>query len=114
MKKKKLKISYGSFLRNSDIVGTKPILVKALAKDMDLELYLGKCGVPGYSWITAVVSVKKKNGEIWKFKYDGEKIKGEKVTVGFKLDLSQLALDCIPYIKLSYSLDYFRKLPLGG
>ena len=109
--KKKSKIDYGPFLQQcTDVMGKKPALVKALAEDIDLELYLGKCGTPNYSWATAVVSVKKKDGRILKSKYDGGRIKGNKDTLGFRLDLSQMALECIHHIKHSWGLDHFRSL----
>lgn len=96
----KPKIIYGDFLKgHRDVVKKKPALVKQLAEDIDLELYIGDSSMGENTWATAVISVKDGN-KIFKNKYESGRLKN---------DLEKMAQECIFHIKNSWGLDHFRK-----
>ena len=97
----KPKIIYGNFLKgHREVVKKKPALIKKLAEDIDLELYVGDSEFGKNTWATAVISVKK-DKKIFKNKYDGGRIEN---------DLNLMADECILHIKHLWGLDHFRKL----
>ena len=104
---RKPKITYGLFLKgHTEVVGKQPAMVRSLAEDIDLELYLGASWKGKNTWVTAVISVRK-GKKIFKTKYDGGMLK-EMPSVA--LALEDMAADCMFYLKHSWNLNHFRKM----
>ena len=91
---------YCMFLKNNDEVKeSKPKLVKKLADDIDLELYVGDSGNGKNTWATAVIKIQVGEKD-YRTKYDSGRIMN---------DLDVMAEECLLNIRVHWDLDYWRK-----
>lgn len=91
---------YDMFLVNDDEVKRgKPSLVRPLAPDMDIELYLVPTNDDPVGYAKAVIVVKKGN-RVFRTKYDSGRV--------FK-DAEAMLQDCIGNIHIGWDLKEFRK-----